>query len=113
MELSVVIPIYGCQLTLVELYIRLKKVLEKITLDFEIVLINDNSPDDAWTTIIEMGRNDSRVKGVNLSRNFGQHNAITAGLDICKGKWVVIMDCDLQDRPEEINNLYAKTKEGL
>ena len=55
---------------------------------------------------------DKRVKGINLSRNFGQHYAITAGLHYAKGEWVVVMDCDLQDRPDEIPNLYKKAQEG-
>ena len=62
--------------------------------------------------IVELAKKDKRVKGINLSRNFGQHYAITAGLDHCSGEWIVVMDCDLQDRPEEIPNLYNKAMEG-
>lgn len=109
---SIVIPVYGCKTLLIELYIRLRDVLEPISENFEIIMVNDNSPDDAWTTIIELAQKDSRVKGLNLSRNFGQHYAITAGLSHCTGEWVVVMDCDLQDRPEEITKLYEKTLEG-
>jgi polyisoprenyl-phosphate glycosyltransferase len=59
-----------------------------------------------------LAKTDSRVKGIQFSRNFGQHYGITAGLDHCDGDWVVVMDCDLQDRPEEIPRLYAKAQEG-
>jgi polyisoprenyl-phosphate glycosyltransferase len=111
--ISIVSPIYGCKTCLIEFYFRLKEILEKITNDFEIILVNDASPDDAWETIIELAQKDSRVKGINLSRNFGQHYAITAGLDHCKGDWVVIMDCDLQDQPEEIPKLLNKAKDGF
>lgn len=111
-RISVVIPVYGCRTALVELYFQLKKVLSEITENFEVIMVNDASPDNAWATILELATNDSRVKGLNLSRNFGQHYAITAGLDFCSGEWVVIMDCDLQDRPDEILNLYAKVQEG-
>lgn len=110
---SIVIPVYGCKTSLQELYLRLKKSLEEINPDFEIIMVNDASPDEAWETIMELALKDQRVKGINLSRNFGQHNAITAGLDNCKGEWVVIMDCDLQDQPEEIIKLYNKALEGF
>lgn len=111
-HISIITPIYGCQAGLVELYIRLKTALETITSDFEIIMVNDSSPDDAWETIVKLARKDHRVKGINLSRNFGQHHAITAGLDYCSGEWVVVMDCDLQDQPEEISKLYNKAQEG-
>jgi dolichol-phosphate mannosyltransferase len=61
---------------------------------------------------VELAQRDPRVKGIQFSRNFGQHYGITAGLDRCNGDWVVVMDCDLQDRPEEIPRLYAKAQEG-
>jgi glycosyltransferase involved in cell wall biosynthesis len=110
--ISVVSPVYGCRLCLEQLYLRLKKTLETITDNFEIILINDASPDDAWSTIQYLIEMDSRVKGMNLSRNVGQHYAITAGLDYAQGEWVVVMDCDLQDQPEEITKLYHKALEG-
>jgi len=111
-NISVVSPVYGCSTSLLELYLRLKKTLEEITSDFEIILVNDASPDGAWKIIKEICEKDKRVKGINLSRNFGQHYAITAGLDHCKGEWVVVMDCDLQDKPEGILDLYNKAIEG-
>lgn len=111
-HISVVTPVYGCKTCLVELYLRLKTTLEQITQDFEIIMVNDASPDGAWETIVELAARDQRVKGINLSRNFGQHYAITAGLDHAQGEWVVVMDCDLQDQPEEIVKLYAKAQEG-
>lgn len=112
-HISVISPVFGCKTCLYELYFRLKETLEKITLDFEIILVNDASPDSAWETIIELAQKDSRVKGINLSRNFGQHYAITAGLENCNGEWVVVMDCDLQDQPEEILKFYNKATEGF
>ena len=111
-HISIVTPVYGCKSCLYELYFRLKETLEKITQDFEIILINDASPDDVWETIVKLTNKDKRVKGINLSRNFGQHYAITAGLDQCKGEWTVVMDCDLQDQPEEIVNLYNEALKG-
>lgn len=84
-----------------------------ITEDYEIILVNDASPDNSWSEIVRQCAENSRVKGVNLSRNFGQHYAITAGLHYATGEWVIVMDCDLQDRPEEIPNLYRKAQEGF
>lgn len=111
-HISIVSPVYGCKTCLYELYHRLTSVLEQINKEFEIILINDNSPDGAWETIKELSHKDNKVKGINLSRNFGQHYAIAAGLTVCKGEWVIVMDCDLQDKPEEILKLYSKTNEG-
>ena len=111
-HISIVTPVYGCSTALTELYLRLVKTLDSITTDFEIIMVNDGSPDDAWSTISVLCKKDKRVKGINLSRNFGQHHAITAGLDYTRGEWIVVMDCDLQDQPEEIEKLYNKALEG-
>ena len=96
-----------------ELVRRIIDSVKDITDDYEIVLVNDCSPDNSWEKIVQLCNENKKVKGVNLSRNFGQHYAITAGLSKTSGDWVVVMDCDLQDRPEEIPNLYAKTREGF
>ena len=111
-HISVVSPVYGCCESLTPLYERLKETLTAITEEFEIILVNDSSPDDSWHVIMDLAENDKRVKGINLSRNFGQHYAITAGLDFAKGDWVIVMDCDLQDKPEELLKLYNKALEG-
>jgi dolichol-phosphate mannosyltransferase len=111
-HISVVIPVYRAEACLAELYRRLRVALETITADFEIVLVEDCGGDRSWPLITELARRDGRVKGIQFSRNFGQHCGITAGLDHCDGDWVVVMDCDLQDRPEEIPRLYAKAREG-
>ena len=111
-HISVVTPVYGCSKSLDKLYERLLKTLTEITEEFEIIMVNDASPDNAWPAIKKLALHDERVKGINFSRNFGQHRAITAGLDYAQGDWVVVMDCDLQDQPEEIAKLYAKAQEG-
>lgn len=110
--ISVVIPVYGCKTCLAELCSRIKTTIENIPAQYEIILVNDASPDHAWETIKQISAKDHRIKGINLSRNFGQHHAITAGLDHTAGDWIVVMDCDLQDKPEEITRLYEKTIEG-
>jgi len=110
--ISVVSPVYRAENIVFELVRQIKESLQSITEDFEIILINDASLDNSWEKIIEECDKDKRVKGLNLSRNFGQHYAITAGLAYSHGEWVVVMDCDLQDRPDEIPNLYKKALEG-
>lgn len=111
-EISVVIPAYKCQKCIEELYSRLVIILEKVCSSFEIVFVNDASPENDWEIISSLCEKDKRVRGINFSRNFGQHTAITAGLDASVGEWVVVMDCDLQDRPEEIEKLYSKAQKG-
>lgn len=111
-HISVVIPVYKAQDCLVELERRLRLSLETITRDYEILLIEDCGGDRSWEIIEELAGKDERVRGIQFSRNFGQHYGITAGIDSCRGDWVVVMDCDLQDRPEEIPRLYQKAQEG-
>ena len=110
--ISVVIPVYKAEDCLNELYNRLVKSLSTISNDFEIILVEDCGGDRSWDIIVELAKQDQRVKGIQFSRNFGQHYGITAGLNHSDGDWVVVMDCDLQDRPEEIPRLYAKAQEG-
>jgi glycosyltransferase involved in cell wall biosynthesis len=111
-DLSVVIPVYGCGDCLRTLYEQLVAVLESRFSSFEIVFVDDRSPDGAWPILAELTLADDRVKAIRLSRNFGQHAAITAGLMRCTGDWTVVMDCDLQDPPREIPRLHEKALEG-
>jgi len=110
--ISVVIPVYRAETMLDELYRRLCAALEPISPHFEIVLVEDCGPDRSWQVIERLAQADPRVVGLQFSRNFGQHYGITAGMDQARGDWVVVMDCDLQDAPEEIPRLYAKAREG-
>ncbi len=110
--LSIISPVYRAAGIVDELVNRITASIAEITPDFEIILVDDGSPDHSWEKILENCQRDERVKGVQLSRNFGQHYAITAGMKCAMGEWVVIMDCDLQDRPEEIQHLYKKALEG-
>ncbi|NRR29101.1 glycosyltransferase family 2 protein [Oxalobacteraceae bacterium] len=111
-HISVVIPVYKAETILDELYRRLRLALETVTPHFEIILVEDCGGDRSWPVIERLAQADPRVHGLQFSRNFGQHYGITAGLDHCSGDWVVVMDCDLQDQPEEIPRLYAKAQEG-
>lgn len=112
-RISVVSPVYKGEHMVAELVRRNVESVSLITDDYEIILVNDASPDNSWEEIVKQCAANPKVKGVNLSRNFGQHYAISAGLSFASGEWVVVMDCDLQDRPEEIPNLYQKAQEGF
>jgi len=111
-EMSVIIPVYNCKNCLYDLVERLDLTLLNIVKNWEIILVNDACPQGSWEIIKKISNDRDNVIGINLSRNFGQHYAITAGLDHTNGRWVVVMDCDLQDQPEEIPKLYAATKKG-
>jgi len=111
-HISIVSPVYRGEKMVAELVRRNVESVSAIAEDYEIILVNDASPDNSWDEIVKQSAANPKVKGINLSRNFGQHYAITAGLHYAKGDWVVVMDCDLQDRPEEIPNLYNKALEG-
>ena len=108
MKVSVVIPCFQAESTILELGSRLTNTLAEITPNFDIILVDDGSLDATWDLIMLLAQTNPQVSGIKLSRNFGQHNAITAGLKNSTGDWIVVMDCDLQDRPEEIKNLYQK-----
>ncbi|CAN5285114.1 glycosyltransferase [soil metagenome] len=112
MEFSVISPVYLAENILDELCKRLLSVLTAMGTSFEIILVEDGSPDKSWQQIEKWCKKDDHIKGVKLSRNFGQHNAIAAGIKLAKGDWVIVMDCDLQDSPEEIPALYSKALEG-
>jgi glycosyltransferase involved in cell wall biosynthesis len=111
-ELSVVIPVYQCADCLVKLHQRLQKVLSGITDHYEILFVEDRGRDHSWEVLKKIARKDHHVRAYRLSRNFGQHSAITAGLSQCSGRWAVVMDCDLQDSPEVIPQFYEKAEAG-
>jgi polyisoprenyl-phosphate glycosyltransferase len=112
LEISVVVPVYQCRECLDALHERLTRMLEQLVASWEIVLVDDRSVDGSWDKVVELAARDPRVKAIRLSRNFGQHAAITAGVSESSGRWTVVMDCDLQDPPEAIPELYAKALEG-
>jgi len=111
--ISIVSPVYKAENIIQELVKRIKENVSLITDDFEIILVDDCGPDNSWSKIEDEAIEDRRVKGIKLSRNFGQHFAITAGLEKAKGDYVVVIDCDLQDDPAYIPVLFEKAKEGF
>jgi glycosyltransferase involved in cell wall biosynthesis len=110
--ISVVSPVYRAENLVDEFVRQVRAALEQITADFEIVLVEDGSNDGTWLRIAAACASDTRVRGIKLSRNFGQHYAITAGLEHARGEHAVVMDCDLQDDPAFIAELYGKAREG-
>lgn len=111
-EISIVSPVYRAEAILPELVRRLRTAMSTMGVAYEIVLIDDRSPDGSWVVMRTLSNETPELKCFRLSRNFGQHNTITAGLSLAKGNWIVVMDCDLQDRPEEIPRLYQKALES-
>ncbi|TGY90294.1 glycosyltransferase [Marinicauda algicola] len=110
-EIAVIVPVYKGEAFVTELCSRLHRTLSDLTADYQIVLVDDRSPDGSWPLIEQEAAKDARVLGVRLSRNFGQHPAISAGIAHARAKWYVVMDCDLQDPPEAIADLYAHAVE--
>jgi polyisoprenyl-phosphate glycosyltransferase len=112
-DLSVVVPVYRSRETLKPLTSRICSALEGQGWEFEIVLVDDGSPDDSWKTIHCLQReNPGRVVAVQLMRNYGQHNAIMCGFRHARGRFVVTMDDDLQNPPEEIPRLVSAARDG-
>src|SRR5258706_4471839 len=111
-ELSVVVPVYGCRDSLRPLHERLTAALRGIGASYEIVLVDDCDRQGSWEVVEQLAREDHAVRAFRFSRNFGQHAAITAGLAQCSGRQAVVMDCDLQDPPEDIPRLLEKAREG-
>src|SRR5690554_2968546 len=111
-KLSIVIPIYNDEEVLQELYRRLKPVVSTLSNSYEIVLVDDGSKDKSWEIILSLKKEDNNIVAVKLLRNFGQQSAIAAGLDVSQGDIIVLMDSDLQDRPEDIPVLISALKES-
>ena len=111
-KIDVIVPVYNSLETLNELISRLEATLGQITESYRIILVDDRGPQPVWPVIAENAKRNPRIHGVRLSRNFGQHGAITAGIQNANADWYVVMDCDLQDRPEDIALLYKAATEG-
>ncbi|MCC6936964.1 MAG: glycosyltransferase family 2 protein [Flavobacteriales bacterium] len=112
MKVSVVSPVYRSKALVPELVARIRAVMIPLGVDWELILVDDACPEGSWDVIVAEAKADHHVRGFKLSRNFGQHYAITAGLDRVSGDAVVVMDCDLQDRPEEIPRLLEEMRKG-
>ena len=109
-DISIVIPVYNSENCLEELNQEITRQLGSI--NYELILVNDKSPDNSWQKIVALAQINPRIKGISLKKNSGQDNAIMAGLGQAAGEYIVIMDDDLQHAPEDILKLYKKCKEG-
>lgn len=112
-HISVVSPVYRAEKIVDKLVFEIQKVMQRMDATYEIILVDDRSPDDSWEVMKKISAQFPEVKSIRLSRNFGQHPAIMAGLSVAQGEWIVVMDCDLQDQPKEIERLYAKAQQGF
>ena len=112
-ELSVVVPVYYGERSIETLFERLNSTLRTLDITYELVFVDDRSPDQTWERIKKIADCNKHVKGLRFSRNSGQHVAITAGLAYAEGNWIVVMDCDLEDPPEDIPRLYTEAKKGF
>ena len=111
--LSIIIPVYGEKELVPILYNRLVNTLKNLPVDYNIIYVNDCCPFGSGEELNKIAKTDKNVKVINFTRNFGEATAVKAGIDFCNSDWAVIMDCDLQDRPEDILLLYNKAKEGF
>ena len=112
MNYSVVIPVYNGQATLPELVERLDKVLSSLSDTYEVILVNDDSPDQSWEVISALSKQNPRVRGIDLMRNYGQHNATLCGIRLARYEIIVTLDDDLQHPPEQLPLLLEKLAEG-
>jgi undecaprenyl-phosphate 4-deoxy-4-formamido-L-arabinose transferase len=111
-SLSIVIPVYNSETTIVDLINRLSRVLPKISRIFEVIMVNDGSQDQSWEKIDQISQEFPWIHGINLMRNYGQHNALLCGIRVASYDILVTIDDDLQNPPEEIPKLLAKLAEG-
>ena len=110
--LSVIVPVYNSEQSLGPLMQRLSEVLPSLADVYEVILVNDGSRDKSWPVISSLAEQYSFICGINMMRNYGQHNALLCGIRQAKGDVIVTMDDDLQHPPEEIHKLLAKLTEG-
>lgn len=111
-KFSIISPVYEAAKLLPELVQRISSSVSKITDNYEIILVEDNSKDNSWEVIKQLAAHDDKIVGISLSRNFGQQYALNAGFDNADGDWIVTLDCDLQDEPERIIDLYNEAVKG-
>ncbi len=110
--ISIVSPVYKAEQFIEKLVSEIANAMDSLKVSYEIILVDDRSPDNSWQLMKAISQKQVTVKSIRLSRNFGQHPAIMAGLTQAKGDWVVVMDCDLQDQPKEIIKLFEKAQQG-
>jgi len=111
-ELSIISPVFNGACLVEQLVDEITKAIQHSIKSYEIILVEDGSPDDSWDAILRVSRRNANIYGIRLSRNYGQHNAIRAGLEAATGEWITVLDCDLQDDPKGIPTLLREAKSG-
>ncbi len=106
-DIAIILPVFNNEKTISKITQIIIKACNKIKKKYEIIFVDDGSKDKSWSKICEQNSINKNIKGINFMSNFGQHNAIIAGLEHSNSKYNVIMDCDLQDNPKYICNLYS------
>jgi len=112
MNLSIIIPIYNEEKNILKLYRKLKEVLSSLSMEYEIIAVNDGSIDNSYKVLKEISKNDNAFKVINFRKDFGQTAAISEGIDMSKGEIIIPIDADLENKPEDIPNLLNKLNEG-
>ena len=112
-SISVIVPVYNGELTLPDLVRRLEPVLRVLAGEYELILVNDGSRDQSWAIIQKLATENCWIRGINLMRNYGQHNALLCGIRAARGETLVTLDDDLQHAPEDMPKLIAKLEEGF
>jgi dolichol-phosphate mannosyltransferase len=112
-ELSIVTTVYNSEKIITHLVDQIKSNLDTLSISYEIILVDDGSEDNSLSAIESEAKKDNRIKSIILSKNFGQQISVSAGIDCAEGRYILIMDGDLQNPPEEIPNLYRKITEGF
>ena len=111
-DISVVVPVYGGEKTVKPLYDRLAAVFAQLGKSFEVIYVHDASPDNSIATLRELHKSHDNVRVVDLYRNYGQQNALMCGFRFCTGDYIITIDDDIQNPPEEMPKLFAKLEEG-
>jgi len=112
--ISIILPVYNEENNLPILYKKIKTVISKdlSNYNYELIMVNDGSHDSSWNVIVQLGKYDSHIRGINFTRNFGHQTALTAGYEIALGQAIITMDSDLQHPPEFIVSMIKNWEHG-
>ena len=112
-EFSIIAPLYNEKDNIFEFIARINETVKETVKEFEIIFVDDGSSDGTWSEVEKFAQRQKNIKAIKFTRNFGHHYAISAGLEVAEGLWTVVMDSDLQDRPEAIPELLKEAKKGF
>ena len=107
-DIAIILPVYNNEGSISKLIQKIKEACKQIKKTYQIIFVDDGSSDKSWSKICKENSFDKNIKGINFISNFGQHNAIIAGLELSTARYNIVMDCDLQDNPKHICDLYSE-----